>query len=74
MPTICDCLTCEDKPHFELHADMVKHLTEKHNVIVGQTSYKRQRKMCLDGANGWHQQIHEMDFGEFKIQETWTSK
>lgn len=73
MPTIYDCLTCEDKPHFELRADLLKHLIEKHGCVAGQFSYSRKATMFLDGR-GWHQQIHELDFGNFQIQETWTSK
>jgi hypothetical protein len=74
MPTVYDCLTCEDKPHFELHADMLKHITEKHGHIMGKTKYTSRLKMCLDGAKGWHQQIHTLDFGDYQIQEIWTSK
>ena len=74
MPIVYDCMTCEDKPHFSRFADMSKHLVEKHNCVVGQTSYKRKPKMFLDGAKGYHQQVYELDFGTFKIQETWTSK
>ncbi len=37
MPTVYDCLTCEDHPHFDLH-------------------------------------VHLLDFGGYKIQETWTSE
>ena len=74
MPTVYDCLTCEDKPHFELHADMLTHIKEKHNFDIKTGRYKQTLKVCLDGAKGWHQQILEMDFGTFKLLSTWTSK
>jgi len=73
MPTFYDCLTCEDKPHFELHADMLKHITEKHGHVMYQSVYTS-KIIYLDGAKGWHQQIKTLDFGDYQIQETWTSK
>jgi hypothetical protein len=73
MPTTFDCMTCEEKPHFETRDDMLKHLTEKHGCVVGKTKFTRKPIMFLDGG-GWHQQQYEWDFGTFKVCETWTSK
>jgi hypothetical protein len=74
MPVIYDCLTCEGKPHFENHVGLLKHINETHGHVMGKTKYTSRLKMCLDGAAGWHQQVHELDFGDYQILQTWTSK
>ena len=73
MPTVYDCMTCEDKPHFDLFADMVKHIKDVHGVKDEHTKCTLKPLVFLDGA-GWHQQVHEMDFGTFQIKKTWNSK
>jgi hypothetical protein len=73
MPVFYDCETCADKPHFDRRNDMLKHLIEKHGAKMGETTFTRKPLIFLDGQ-GWQQQTHELDFGTFKISETWKSK